>query len=261
MASSLKTTILVNRLACGLGFAVFLAAFLFVDRNPEGFEAAVKRFVVAQVEDKVREKVSADRLDRFGAAAGMLSQRMKAQVEEVQAQLDAQIPELVGAFVAAMCNVDCDRKAELQADMRALWQARLERLQLGFDRTKALVERQYEAVLEDVRADLRIFLLSNLLVMGLALALALFKGRAGRHLLPMSLLLFVSTLAGASWYVLGQDWLLTILYQDYAGWSYLAGLGLLTLFLLDIALNSACVTTKVLNGIGSVFSAVPLPTC
>lgn len=257
----LEQTKAANRVACFLGFAVFLAAFSFVDRNPEGFEVAVKRFVVSKVEQKVRETISPEQMNRLSAAAGMLSERMRTKLESVQVQIDAQIPEMVGGFLAAMCKADCERKAELQAQMKDVWQARLERLQLGYERTRLLVEGQYEAVLEDVRADLRIFLLSNLIVTGLALALAFFKGRAAHHLLPFSALLLLSTVVGASWYVLGQDWLLTILYQDYAGWSYLVAIGILSVFLADIALNSARMTTQAINAVGSAFNIVPLAPC
>ena len=184
---------------------------------------------------------------------------MRTKLESVQAQIDAQIPEMVGGFIAAKCKADCERKAELQAQMKALWQGRLERLQPGYERTRLLVEGQYEAVLEDMRADLRIFLLSNLIATGMALALALFKGRAAHHLLPFSALLLLSTVAGASWYVFGQDWLLTILYQDYAGWSYLVAIGVLSLFLVDIALNKARATTQAINAVGSAFNIVLVP--
>lgn len=58
-----------------------------------------------------------------------------------------------------------------------------------------------------------------------------------------------------------KNWLLTILFNDYLGFGYLAYLAVVFALLCDIILNRARVTTTIVNAVlqavGSVASAVP----
>jgi hypothetical protein len=75
------------------------------------------------------------------------------------------------------------------------------------------------------------------------------------------LLLTVATIFCAYLYVFEQNWLLTIIHGDYLGLGYAAYLGVVFLFLCDIALNFGRVTTRLVNGlvggIGGSFSLTP----
>jgi len=53
-----------------------------------------------------------------------------------------------------------------------------------------------------------------------------------------------------------QNWLLTIIYNDYLGFAYLGYLLIVFLFLCDIVLNRARVTTKIVNAIGNALGPV-----
>ena len=48
-------------------------------------------------------------------------------------------------------------------------------------------------------------------------------------------------------YVFNQNWLWTIVFNDYWGWSYLVFVGVLFAFLMDIAFNRGRITTRVIN--------------
>ncbi|MFM2198747.1 MAG: hypothetical protein RLZZ505_2179 [Verrucomicrobiota bacterium] len=86
--------------------------------------------------------------------------------------------------------------------------------------------------------------------------------------LPRSLQLFVPGLLAATsavvcsyFYIFEQNWLLTILFNDYLGFGYLAYLAVVFGLLCDIILNRARITTVIVNAVleavGSVASAVP----
>jgi hypothetical protein len=117
------------------------------------------------------------------------------------------------------------------------------------------VERRYHDTLNELYGDILIFLSVNLVVMAAALMLALFRGAAARHLLPIAGLLTVSTLIAACWYVLGRNWLWAIIYSDYVGWAYLGILGVLFILLADIALNRARATSEVLNTVSHLLAS------
>jgi hypothetical protein len=55
--------------------------------------------------------------------------------------------------------------------------------------------------------------------------------------------------------VFGQNWILTVVYADYAGWSYLVGLGVLFLLLVDVGLNRARMTSEVLNAMARMIGS------
>ena len=79
--------------------------------------------------------------------------------------------------------------------------------------------------------------------------------------LPAALLV-VATLICSYFYVFEQNWLLTIVYSDYLGFSYLLYLGVVFLFLCDVVFNKGRVTTEVANAISNVLGiALELVPC
>ena len=71
----------------------------------------------------------------------------------------------------------------------------------------------------------------------------------------------MATTVAAAFYLPGQDWFYTILYNDYMGFGYVAYIGVIFGFLTDVVFNAARITTQVinsiLNAIGSALSVAP----
>ncbi|MCG8440685.1 MAG: hypothetical protein MI723_02645, partial [Caulobacterales bacterium] len=88
--------------------------------------------------------------------------------------------------------------------------------------------------------------------LGFAFVLAVFRGRASRHLLPISMALTGATALAILWYAFGQDWVMTIVFNDYWGWAYAVVLMVLSAFMFDIALNRARLTSIVFNSVGNL---------
>jgi hypothetical protein len=96
----------------------------------------------------------------------------------------------------------------------------------------------------------------------LLLVVSYLKPRAIAQLFVPGALLVVATLICSYCYVFEQNWLLTIIYSDYLGFMYLGYLGIVFLFLCDIVLNRARVTTEIVNAIlNAVGSAANVTPC
>ncbi len=223
-----------------LGVIVFGALLAVVQSNPRGFEARAQTFIIHEIETQVG--VTLESLP-LRSLTNQFSEQMQARQREIAAA----VSQFIAAVVGAMCRLDCAQRAQLEAAREQIYQRQLAALNIGLDTLRSVVEGRYRETLTQLRRDVVIFLSANLVVMGAALMVALGRGAAARHLLPIAAVLTVSTLIAACWYVFGQNWLWTIIYADYVGWAYLGVLAVLFIFLADIALNRARATSEALN--------------
>ena len=171
------------------------------------------------------------------------------------------MPKFIAAIVAALCRLECQDRAALEAGITKSYEEDLAHFKLGLDTLRGMVEGKYEATLAELRQDVVIFLSSNLIVMVLALGVAVFRGAAARQLLPIPIVLTLATALASYWYVFGQNWVLTIIFSDYVGWSYLIFLAIIGLFLADIAFNRARVTSHLLSSLPSAIVPGPILPC
>jgi hypothetical protein len=227
-----------------IGVIVFGGLLAVVQSSGCDFEARAQAFIVHEIEQQY--DVALESLP-FQSLKGRLA-------EEAEARQRA-ISDFVAAAIGAMCRLDCAQRAQLEAIMEDIYQRHLAALNIGLEKLRAIVERRYHDTLNELRRDILIFLSVNLVVTAAALMLALFRGAAARHLLPIAGLLTVSTLIATCWYVFGRNWLWAIIYSDYVGWAYLGILGILFMFLADIALNRARATSEALNAISRLLGS------
>lgn len=219
-----------------IGIIVFGGLFAMVQKSERDFEVRAQAFVIHEVEQQFG-----------GALDSMALQKLKGLlIVEVKAHQRA-VSDFIAAVVGAMCRLDCTQRAQLETVMEQIYQRHWAVLNIGLEKLRAIVERRYHETLGELRRDILIFLGANLAVMSTAFALALFRGAAARHLLPIAGLLTLSTIIAACWYLFGRNWLWTIIYSDYVGWAYLGVLGVLFIFLADIAFNRARATSEALN--------------
>jgi hypothetical protein len=227
-----------------IGVIVFGGLLAIVLSSGRDFETRAQAFIVHEIEQQYEVALESMPFERL---KGLLAKEAEARQRAVS--------DFIVAVVGAMCRLDCTQRAELEAAMEKIYQRHLAALNIGLEKLRAAVERRYHDTLNELRRDIVIFLGVNLVVMILALMLALFRGAAARHLLPIAGLLTVSTVIATCWYVFGRNWLWAIIYSDYVGWTYLAILGVLFIFLADIALNRARVTSEALNAVSNVLGS------
>ena len=223
-----------------LGVIVFSVLFAIVQSNPRGFEARAQTFIIHEIEKQVGVTLESLPLQS-------LMSQFSEQAEARKRKLDVAMFEFITTVIGAMCRLDCAQRGQLEAALEETYRRQLAALNIGLDKLRALVEGRYRETLAELRSDVVIFLSVNLVVMGATLMVALGRGAAARHLLPIAAVLTVSTVITACWYVFGQNWLWTIIYADYVGWTYLGILAVLFIFLADIALNRARATSEALN--------------
>lgn len=231
-----------------LGVLVFAVSLGYVLLSPAGLERRAQAFVIAEIEEALGQRLPMPASPWKKDLPETLSNEL---AEREQAILKS-LGDFVVAAVAAMCRLDCDSRARLEAAMQKIYDEQLDELKLGADKLRDVVAGRYDAVFVELRRDLVVFLTCNLVAMALAFLLALLRRGAAGHLLPIAVILSASTLIACYWYVFGQNWILTIIYADFAGWTYLAGLGFLFLLLVDIGLNRARVTSEMFNAIADM---------
>ena len=193
--------------------------------------------------------------------AGKYSGPIESEIASLRAGLDAGLHDFIADVLAAACRLDCERRDAAAAAIKATFEASIARHGMALARLTAFVEGKYDAVMTKLRRDLRIFSGSSFAALFFAFLLAVFRGKAAAQLLPFSLALSLATLLAATWYFFGQNWIMTVLYSDYWGWAYPILLLVIAVFLVDIAINKARITTWMLNAlsnaVGSSIQFVP----
>ena len=193
--------------------------------------------------------------DKVSAFAGRFSERLEAQIENLRASLDAGVDQFIADILASACKLDCERREAAQLAVRSYFEATIERYGVALDRIENMVTGEYDAVMGELRGDLKIFSGSNAVLLAFAFLLAIFRGKAARHLVPISIALTGLTAMMIYWYIFGQDWVMAVIFSNYWGWTYATLLGVFSVLLIDIAAFKARITSAVLNVLGNVFSS------
>jgi hypothetical protein len=246
---------LFNLASSSIGLFLFGAVFLLVQFAPADLDVKVRDYAIGRVQDRVETRLQDEDVDAVLSSAqnlaGRFSSRLEDRVASARGALDTGVPELIAEIVSQICEYDCERSAEVEANIRQAYEANMARYGLGLDRLRAFVEGEYQQIVNALKAELRLFSAINFVALLAVFLVGLMKARAAVHLVPASSILLIATLASASWYLLGQNWLLAILFSDYWGWGYAGLIAVLFGMLVDIVLFKATVTTQVLNGLGS----------
>lgn len=255
MSDTLAAARTINIVLTAMGAASFIAFFLYITVAPKDFDERTRRFAISKVKTKVDDqfgKVAQSNAARKAVEiTGTFSKRLEKRIKTLRNSLDTGAAEFIANVLAAACKLDCERRDEAAKAVTAFYKAAIARHGLALDRLKTIIEGKYDAVMEELRDDLKIFSGSSSAALLFALLLSIFRGNAAAHLLPFSIALSAATITAAIWYIFGQDWVLTIIYSSYWGWAYSVFLSVIAAFLVDIAANRARVTTTVLNSIGS----------
>lgn len=257
-----KETMSITLRSIGLfGILLFGVLFAVTYVSPEKIEKSAKGFVKYQIEKEVREKQQLINESSFANKALSIAERLGVESEQIQEDLDNEIPEKIASVIASMCGYDCERKKELAQSIASGYLDRIKSIEIAQDTLGNLIKGKYIEIVGNLKLDLRIFLGSNLLMFLILLVVSLAKPKAIAHLFVPGVLLLTATILASAIYIFGQDWFYTILYNDYMGFGYLAYIAVIFGVLVDIALNKARVTTEIINGIanavGSAFSVVP----
>jgi hypothetical protein len=241
--------------ASALGAAVFLFFLILLSADPARFESRLKEFAVEIVKTETTEFAQSKGItlpDTLGDSdlQARLADRFTQRSETLKTALDAKADVFVADILASACSLDCERRDEIQSTVRSLITATSERYLGGATTLQAFAKDRYDATVRALHRDLLIVSFSNLVVFLFIIALTFKKPRFMPILVKLGAVAFVSVVLMIYWYVFGQDWITTIIFNAYVGWAYAVFLGVLFLSLCDLAFNEG----RVLNAIFSSFS-------
>jgi hypothetical protein len=243
-------------------YATFLA---FTYSVPEWVERFAGRFIQAEVEARIDRTIDGLELPRgeglLSQAATALFEENSTRIKQYRTALKNNVHDLLGAALAEVADADCACREKYSRILRDGLEFNVVALQAANDQIVEFVQMTYMDVLAELKRDIRIFTGSNAVVFLVLLLVSFLKPGAAQHLFLPGILLAIAAVICSYFYVFEQNWLLTIIYSDYIGFAYLAYLGVVLLFLCDIAFNRGRVTTEIINAIfnatGSAFSVVP----
>jgi len=243
-----------------VGILLFGSGFIFTYSIPGFVEEIGKDFIKEKIEEKTHQKINDVSLSNQNNIlikfASKLAKNNDQEINRLKEKLNADVHIKVAAVIAEMRDLDCECRKKYENSLKSQTESNLFSLQNANDKLMEFMKMKYMEVSNMLKVDFRIFTGSNSIVFTLLLLISLFKPKAITHLFLPGILLVTSSVIRSYFYIFEQNWFFTIIYNSYLGWGYLGYLGLVFVFLCDIAFNKARVTTGIINGIFSIVGSV-----
>ena len=249
MEGTIRTLLLVFS---AVGTVLFGAAFFASLLNAGYVEEFAKDIIRHQIEKKVHEKIDALDDKFLSTKAGALIKKYAEEAGTARQQLKEKVPERISAVIAEMRNLDCECRKKIENRFRDGFESQIARAFKAQERLTSLIRTKYMEIAEKLTREFRIFTGTNALIFALLGIAAFFKRGAGLHLA----LVLAATVTGYL-YLFNQNWLHTILFSDYVGFTYILYNSIVFAFLCDVLFNRARVTTQLLGSIGSNIQVLP----
>lgn len=249
-----------------IGAATFLTFFTLTYVTPDWVETFAADYIESEAQERIDASIDAIRPPDSESALARLAQSMyeknEAEIAQLKSNLKDKVHEQWAAALAAVRNLDCECREKWEDWFESGFSTNIALLQAANEQISTFIHSTYMDVATELKRDIRIFTASNAAVFILLLLVSFSKPQAITHLFAPGVLLVVSTLICSYFYVFEQNWLLTIIHSSYLGFAYLAWLGVVFLFLCDIVVNRARITTAVLNTIfNAIGSAISVGPC
>jgi len=235
-----------------VGTLLFGSAFALSWLNSIWIERLASTAVRFEVERETGERVDAlSGAPMVGLAQRALG-RTDADIERTREAIRREVPASVARVAAAMLDPDCACRARLTAAFDAAARQHLLSLSQVRVRLASLIESAYANARAQLLREFRIFTASNAVAFGMLGAVTLVRRKAGLQLMLPAAALVGGVVVTAGLYLFAQDWLHTILFNDYVGLAYVAWLGVVVLLLADVLGNRARVSTRVVNWVTQI---------
>jgi len=258
----MKTTL---RIIGVIGALIFGTFFYFTYSTPGYVEEVGKDFIKSQIEKKTNQKVDSIKLksqdSKLAKIAAALYKKQQEKIDHLKNQLKNKAHDKLAAVIAEMRDLDCECRKKYSKMFKDGYEFQIVSFQTANDKLLGFMKMKYMEVATELKRDIRIFTGSNTLVFLFLLLISFLKPKAVTHLFLPGVLLLTATLVCSFFYIFEQNWLFTIIYNNYLGFAYLGYVGVVFLFLCDIVFNRARITTEIINGIlnaiGSAASVAP----
>ncbi len=248
------------RITAAIGAAAFCALLLALTLFSAQFERTALGFAKSQITTEMQDRFPdlADRAVPQGLQK--LADQLGARQAAKERAAESDLPDLIGKVIANHCKCTPATDAEVArstALVRAAMQANAARLGLQQGVIFDVIKGKYDAILAALRQDVIIMATTNLIAFMAVLAASFAPTPKRPLLIYPCLLLLVSVGICTALYLFNTDWFYAILYQSYYGWAYATMMVVIFAFLMDITLNYARATLKILSNLPSAF----VPAC
>jgi hypothetical protein len=251
------------------GTVVFSLLLALAYLQPVTIEKWARAAIAMEVQSRVQESLqSLDDAVLVKSAKRILARKDK-QLADAQAARLPELPSAITVIMVRMLDPDCacrqglhDWESDVQRARK--WESDVQGARIAdlvkqkTDLTR-LVEAKYRDVAQSLLREVKIFSAANATVfLLLALTAARWK-RPGRQLLAPAGVMAGACVFTSAVYLFNQDWLGTILFNDYVGLFYIPYLLATLSFLADGVFNRGRITLTmldlVLTVVGGMFSA------
>jgi hypothetical protein len=250
----------VLRITGFIGLASFTFFFALTFRTPQWVEDFAADFIQDEVVEQIGRRIDAVQPPGgeglMASVASEIYRHNEEAIRSLRSELEGRVHQYLAQALIEVRDPSCTCRQMVRAWLEAGASTRLSQLLNDNDRIKSFIHTNYMQVVNELKREIRIFTATNAAAFLLLLLVSFARPAAARHLLFPGVLLLIATLFCAYLYVFSQNWLLTMIHGDYLGWAYAAYLGVVFLFLCDIAFNRARVTTGIGNAISGALGGV-----
>ena len=242
-----------------IGTVIFSILFATTLKVPGFVEEFAKDFIISEIKEKTNEKIESVKLatkdSKIAKFAEVLYKKNQQQIDKVKDQLKNKAYEKMAAVVAEMSDLSCECREKYSQNLKQGFEFKLGSLKSMNERLTDFMKHKYMEVSTELKRDIRIFTGSNAVIFFLLLIISFLKPQAIKHLFLPGILLFTATSICTFFYLFEQNWLLTIIYNNYYGFAYLGFVGFVFLLLCDIAFNKGRITTEIVNTIFNILGS------
>ncbi|HEX5785262.1 MAG TPA: hypothetical protein VFY35_11075 [Burkholderiaceae bacterium] len=244
-----------------VGLALFGTAVVASLVSPGWVEHTARELIRLQVEKKVHQQIESLDNNALMKRAEQATQEHREELAQAQRQLSAHLPEHVAKVIADMQDLDCECRKHIEDSIRKGYESQMGAATQAQARLNLLIRARYMETATQLTREFRIFTATHAAVFAFLMAAVLLRRKAGLHLLPVAGVLMGASGLTSYLYLFQQDWLHTLLFNDFAGWAYVGYMALVFAFLSDLVFNQGRVTAEVLSrvfeAVGSALSVAP----
>lgn len=255
----------ILRASGAVGLLLFATLFLWTFHVPRWVEDIGARFIASEVSQTLNTAIAAAPIElpneRLKQLAQVMLKRESAQLQALREQVRQIADAMVDRTIRSTRDGSCECRERFEQNVLATLEFVVSRQEAWVSQLEAFIQSRYLMVATQLSRDIRVFALSNALVFALVLVAGFAQSRQVDLVFPAAMLLVASTVMCAFCYLFEQNWLLTIIFNDYLGMGYTVWLGVVFLWFCDVFFNRARVTGKLVEMVGNAIASVPVVPC
>jgi len=220
--------------------------------SPHTVEQQAQQFITQKLTQKTHERIDKIASSKFMNLTKKHMAKEKLKLEKYKQLLHQKVDEKLAKVLAKITDLKMKSQKKYQIFFHKHLEKKITLLSNGIKKLEAFLSQGYIKIMQRLLGDIKIFLSSNVILLFLVTLLFFLKPQHSKILTVIASFMMVSTLICSYFYIFEQNWFFSLIFNDFVGYGYLAYVGVLFSFLVDIELNRARVVYFLLR----VFSAV-----